>query len=454
MHFGRKCRFTLVAFARSSSVMLVWSAVGFLLVAAPTGRVHALVTSSGGPVGGDHIVGPFDAAFGIDHRGVGRALIDDGFPTPGICTASLLEEGGGRFALTATHCLGDGGGVSPAVTGVTVEWETEPGVFVTATATKADGQIHVNPSYSLTGDIFAGHDVALLEFDAPVSLDVPRYKLFDGSYDELAAPMAVKIGYGASGFGATGATIPAVAPPSPGVKRAGLNLWEFKGLGDLLEPEGIFAITENDTQLTYDFDNGATGDPANDAFDFFFGMSDPGGFGADEVIVGLGDSGGPSFVPIGGGEFAIAGVASYITRLSYDGMGDLELEATAGVSSDITTTVDSSWGEFAVDARVANPEISAFLFFVIHITTDFDGDLDVDSDDLAIWETSYGVDDGGDADGDGDTDGDDFLAWQLDSGLSLADFLPVVASQAVPEPTTCFLAMLGGLTLLARRCRD
>ena len=167
----------------------------------------------------------------------------------------------------------------------------------------------MNPSYSLTGDIFAGHDVALLEFDEPVSLDVPRYELFDGSYDELAAPMNIKIGYGSSGFGATGSTIPAVLPPSAGVKRAGLNIWEFKGLGDLIVPFGITAITENDTQLTYDFDNGDTKDPANDAFDFFFGITDPsgaGGFGSDEVMAALGDSGGPSFVEKIGGGFAIA----------------------------------------------------------------------------------------------------------------------------------------------------
>jgi len=170
---------------------------------------------------------------------------------------------------------------------------------------------------------------------------------------------------------------------------------------------GITAITENDTQLTYDFDNGSTGDPANDAFGFFFGMSDSGGFGADEVIVGSGDSGGPTFVPTLDGGFAIAGVTSYITRLSFDEFGTIELEATAGTSSDTTASVDSSWGEFGVDARIANPEIRAFLHFVIDVTTDFDGDLDVDGDDLTLLEASFGIDGG--ADGDGDSDGGNSL---------------------------------------------
>ncbi len=448
MYYGRKSRITLVAIARSSAMKLVCSAVACWVVASPTGVVHALVTSSTGPAGGDHIVGPYDSAFSMDHRGVGRALIDDGSLTLGTCTASLLEEGGGRFALTATHCVGDGDSVD--VDAVTVEWETDPGVFVTATATAAASQIYVNPSYSTTGDIFAGHDVALLEFDMPVSLDVPRYKLFDGSYDELFAPMVIKIGYGDSGYGATGATISAPVPPAPGVKRAGMNSWESKGLGDLIAPFGIFAITENDTQLTYDFDNGATGDSVNDAFDTFFGLTDSGGFGADEVIAALGDSGGPSFIPVPGG-FAIAGVTSYITRLSYDPNGTLELEAVGGTSSDTTAIVDASWGEFGVDARIANPDVSAFLHFVLSVTADFDGDLDVDNDDLDIWETAFGVDDGADADGDGDSDGADFLAWQGEFGLSLADFLPIVSVQAVPEPATGFLAALAGLALWTKR---
>jgi hypothetical protein len=42
----------------------------------------------------------------------------------------------------------------------------------------------------------------------------------------------------------------------------------------------------------------------------------------------------------------------------------------------------------------------------------FDGDIDVDSEDLAIWSASYGIDAAADADGDGDSDGMDFLAWQ------------------------------------------
>ncbi len=43
---------------------------------------------------------------------------------------------------------------------------------------------------------------------------------------------------------------------------------------------------------------------------------------------------------------------------------------------------------------------------------DFNADGLVDSSDLSLWESAYGLTDVGDADGDGDTDGDDFLRWQ------------------------------------------
>lgn len=49
---------------------------------------------------------------------------------------------------------------------------------------------------------------------------------------------------------------------------------------------------------------------------------------------------------------------------------------------------------------------------------DLDGSGTVDAADLALLESSYGIDAGGDVDGDGDTDGADFLNWQLQEGTS------------------------------------
>ncbi len=66
---------------------------------------------------------------------------------------------------------------------------------------------------------------------------------------------------------------------------------------------------------------------------------------------------------------------------------------------------------------------------VVLDTADFDGDGDVDSADLIVWQSSYGVNAGADADGDGESDGDDFLIWQQQFTGSVPIF-------AVPEPST------------------
>lgn len=78
---------------------------------------------------------------------------------------------------------------------------------------------------------------------------------------------------------------------------------------------------------------------------------------------------------------------------------------------------------------------------------DFDGDGDVDGEDLALWEGSYALNDGADADGDGDSDGVDFLIWQQNvDPLALSS-----STTAVPEPSCVFLAVIG--ISLAARCR-
>ena len=80
---------------------------------------------------------------------------------------------------------------------------------------------------------------------------------------------------------------------------------------------------------------------------------------------------------------------------------------------------------------------------------DFDEDGDVDSNDLATWKASFGVDGGGDTDADGDTDGADFLTWQQHYTGAIA---PV---GGVPEPGSAVLALasLCGLAFAVRRRR-
>jgi len=73
-------------------------------------------------------------------------------------------------------------------------------------------------------------------------------------------------------------------------------------------------------------------------------------------------------------------------------------------------------------------------------TADFDGDGDVDSDDLALWEGDYSVNDGSDANGDGRSDGLDFLAWQRQFTGELSPVLQV--SSVVPEPSSSAMFLL------------
>ena len=66
---------------------------------------------------------------------------------------------------------------------------------------------------------------------------------------------------------------------------------------------------------------------------------------------------------------------------------------------------------------------------------DFNDDLRVDKEDIAIWKDSFDLDAGADADGDADSDGNDFLVWQRYYGTDLNP--PEFA--AIPEPAAIIL---------------
>jgi len=71
---------------------------------------------------------------------------------------------------------------------------------------------------------------------------------------------------------------------------------------------------------------------------------------------------------------------------------------------------------------------------------DFNEDGNVDSIDLAIWETGFGTATGGshmggDADEDGDVDGKDFLIWQREFGSPG----PLSSFRQIPEPSSLLL---------------
>jgi len=82
---------------------------------------------------------------------------------------------------------------------------------------------------------------------------------------------------------------------------------------------------------------------------------------------------------------------------------------------------------------------------------DFDGDGDVDGDDLAQWEGDFGINGDSDADGDGDSDGADLLTWQrqFTENLNLT-----TSSETVPEPTTFLLLVYVAILRLTYRAKS
>ncbi len=76
---------------------------------------------------------------------------------------------------------------------------------------------------------------------------------------------------------------------------------------------------------------------------------------------------------------------------------------------------------------------------------DFDGDGDVDADDLAQWNSDFGTNGNSDANLDGQSDGFDFLAWQRQLGNGVTT---LSALQSVPEPG-CFALLLGSTLIIA-----
>jgi hypothetical protein len=97
----------------------------------------------------------------------------------------------------------------------------------------------------------------------------------------------------------------------------------------------------------------------------------------------------------------------------------------------------SSFQEFRVDTLLVEEA---------GIPGDFDGDDDVDADDLADWQTSYGIDGAADADDDNDSDGRDFLIWQRNyTGPQ------PIAAHSVPEPTSLMVVIFGIITGLTSR---
>ncbi len=258
--------------------------------------------------------------------GVGDLIIDR-TDFRSRCTTSRI---GARTILTAAHCIADEYG-NVVANAASVTFTTAAGLSeVHQIATLSQAQIH--PDY--TGDALKGFDVAVLELATTPSETVETYRLLRDHSADIGAVFDL-VGFGRSGTGSSGDVRPS------GIKRDGRN--RFDADGTVLEQLMSVSSERLETLLLFDFDNGL---PENDAFGFFFGEDFADTGLPDEVFIAPGDSGGPNFI-----NNRIAAVNSFGLRLS----------TASGANSDIDGVLNSTWGEFAGSARVAHPEVSAWI---------------------------------------------------------------------------------------------
>jgi hypothetical protein len=139
-----------------------------------------------------------------------------------------------------------------------------------------------------------------------------------------------------------------------------------------------------------------------------------------------------AFIPTVGDTFQIISVSDTLNNTQFDTVNFPELPGLAWDISYLSTEVLL--------------EVLAGGF-----TADFNNDDRVDSDDLTVWQASFGTNAGADADSDGDSDGLDFLAWQQQLGSGIPPLLS--STQAVPEPASwaLLLSAVLGLSLSSQK---
>lgn len=243
-----------------------------------------------------------------------------------LCSASLLA--GGAFAITAAHCV-SGGAPSVSVSSGQLSFK---GGAVTATFSSA-AQVSVFPTWAGSGANGEGlgfnNDLALIALDHPVT-QIAGYQLL--ASDPMGATVLVA-GYGYTGVGSTG-----YQAGTSGTLHWGMNIYD-----SLLSGAG--------SSYVFDFDNGLATN------NLMGGL----GLGSLEGTIAPGDSGGSTFVDVSG-VLWLAGVHSFIGRNDTG-------------TTDVDTTLNASYGEFAGDTALYTSANLAWISSVTAVPEPASGSL-------------------------------------------------------------------------------
>ncbi|MCX8004801.1 MAG: trypsin-like serine protease [Burkholderiaceae bacterium] len=218
-----------------------------------------------------------------------------------ICSGTAISP---FMVLTAAHC------VDPLDNGRVIDI-TQPGndvrvvvnddaFFNPATDLITASQVTIHPNYQGFGICPDGtfgclnDDLAIIRLSQALPDTVQIYRL----YDQEVAPGTTftMVGYGTSGDGLNGYTV----PPSFFVKRVGANVYDLFDTDD----EADFAAGSPREVWYYDFDGTRNGF-FRDTFCLLGLACSPYLGNGVETHLGGGDSGGPSFIRSGAGEYLL-----------------------------------------------------------------------------------------------------------------------------------------------------